>query len=89
MFGILSGDKNRRNVIRNTWADGQAHFFILAGDWKNVKDEYNEFGDILWIDQPESYKINEFAPRKGALTFKSGGYVQSNSSTKPKGPTYV
>lgn len=72
VFGILSGDKNRRNVIRNTWADGRAHFFILAGDWENVEEEYNEFGDILWVDQPESYKINEFAPRKGALTSKSG-----------------
>jgi hypothetical protein len=71
VFGVLSGDKHRRDVVRETWAKDSSTFFITAGDWKSIEDEYNEYGDMIWIDMEDQYRAQSYKPRKGALTFKT------------------
>lgn len=74
VIGVLSGgpsSKSRRASIRSTWGEGNSVFFIVAGPWKEIEGEYNEYGDILWVDQPEEYISAILDPHKGALTFKT------------------
>lgn len=76
VFGILSGSRrSRRDTIRQTWGNGKRIFFLMAGSWHDVEEEYNKFGDMIWIDMEDEYKVNGFNPRKGALTTKTGIFV--------------
>lgn len=73
VFGILShGTKGRseRDTVRETWGKGQKLFFLVAGEWDSIVDEYNELGDLIWVDQEEKYREG-IRPTKGALTFKT------------------
>jgi len=58
--GILSSASgegpSRRNIIRQTWAkERQGIFFLVAGPWKDIAEEYAEKKDLIWIDQEEVY----------------------------------
>ena len=67
--GILSAaaSKNQRNSIRETWAKGRdGVFFIVAGPWEAVEEEYNQYGDLIWVDQKEKYRT-----QTSGLTFKT------------------
>jgi hypothetical protein len=78
VFGVLSGGPDgpaRRASIRNTWGHGSPVFFIVAGNWGEVKEEYNTYRDILWVDQPELYRILDTNPTSGALTFKTETFL--------------
>ena len=60
--GVLSSAtaKDRRNLIRETWAIGKPVFFLVAGSWENIQKEFDLYGDLIWIDQEEAYlKITE------------------------------
>ena len=65
MVGVLSGAEGQgpslRQAIRDTWAshDGEGRteenvFFLVAGPWQEVKYEYEEHKDLLWIDDTVS-----------------------------------
>jgi len=41
--------------ISNTCAREHSVFIIVAGPWENIEAEYEEFGDLTWIDQEEVY----------------------------------
>lgn len=75
VFGILSLNRSRRDVIRDTWGDGKRIFFLVAGNWGDIEDEYNEFGDMIWTDMLDRYRIDEFDPRHGALTTKTSIFL--------------
>lgn len=49
-----------RHAIRGTWAAESRHgvFFIVAGSWKDIKDEFHLYGDMLWINMIEDDSID-------------------------------
>ena len=69
--GVLStaSNRNRRHVIRGTWAkhyrDPMRVFFLVAGPWEDIEEEFIEHGDLLWLDMKEdpsllTYKTETF-----------------------------
>ena len=61
----------RRRSIRETWAKGHSVFFLVAGPWENIKEEYDEHHDLIWIDEEEVYD-----GEKSVLTFKTLAFVK-------------
>lgn len=60
VIGVLSsagGDgPERRTAIRETWAlQSSAVYFIVAGNWTDVAEEYEMHRDLIWLDEAESY----------------------------------
>jgi hypothetical protein len=59
IIGVLSAAGGngpaRRDAIRNTWASGHSVFFIVAGPWDEIQEEYRAHLDLIWLDQEESY----------------------------------
>ncbi len=58
VYGILSGGKkaySRRQSIRNTWCTNKQCLFVIAGLFDDIRDEYETYEDILWLDLPEIY----------------------------------
>ena len=81
IVGVLSQNSRegqiRRQSIRNTWAakDQQEQqqtsvFFLLAGPWNTVKNEFAEYNDLLWIDKEEVYSGEE-----SVLTLKTFSFI--------------
>lgn len=56
--GVLSNAPNAaaRQVIRETWGAGRPVFFIVAGAWHVIEEEFIEKGDLIWLDMEEDYK---------------------------------
>ena len=75
MVGVLSmaGGEGpiRRQSIRETWAKGHSVFFLVAGPWENIKEEYDEHHDLIWIDEEEVYD-----GEKSVLTYKTLAFVK-------------
>jgi len=71
IVGVLSVPKNFgwRESIRTTWAatNNTAVFFVLAGPWNDIKEEYNMYKDIIWIDMEESFRL---------ITYKTSMFFQ-------------
>lgn len=61
VFGVISGgggkERNqsrvRRGAIRDTWGKDNKVFFLVSGPWIDNEEEYNQYKDILWVDQKE------------------------------------
>lgn len=58
VIGVLSGASGdgpyRRNNVRSTWALGRSNvFFVVAGPWSQIEEEYEKYGDLLWLDMDE------------------------------------
>lgn len=67
--GVLSDAKTtwRRNAIRKTWGQEASNvFFIVAGPFEAIEQEYEEKGDLIWVDQDEVYLSDT-----GGLTLKT------------------
>jgi len=48
---------NKIQVIRDTWAKGhEGVFFLVAGPWEAIEKEFEEYGDLLWLNEPEDYE---------------------------------
>ena len=74
IIGVLSAASSygprRRNYIRSTWARKYPGvFFLVAGPWEDVKDEYMFYQDMIWIDEDEVYKGED-----SVLTYKTMSY---------------
>jgi len=70
IVGVLSDSKNleRRQSIRSTWSsDAAGVFFIVAGPWGDIEDEYNKHQDLIWIDEKEAFHM---------LTYKTAMFLQ-------------
>ena len=50
---------NARLAIRQTWAENRKSqvFFVVAGQWKVVQDEFDREGDLIWLDMPEDFLL--------------------------------
>ena len=75
IVGVLSSAGGegpaRRNSIRSTWAKNRAGiFFLVAGPWNQIADEYNQYGDLIWIDEEEIYSKWE-----SVLTWKTYSFI--------------
>mmetsp|Transcript_16630 Transcript_16630/g.31497 ORF Transcript_16630/g.31497 Transcript_16630/m.31497 type:complete len:483 (+) Transcript_16630:279-1727(+) len=84
---IGDASKQRRQSIRKTWAQRSntrsnterkatsigtpSVYFLLAGPWENIKEEYYTHQDIIWIDQEEVYN-----GEKSVLTLKTYSFFQ-------------
>jgi hypothetical protein len=76
IVGILSAASGagprRRNYIRSTWASEQytkSVFFLVAGPWEDIREEFEFYRDLVWIDEEEVYKGEQ-----SVLTFKTISY---------------
>ena len=81
VYGILSGGKHsdvRRNSIRDTWCNKAQCLFLLAGDFSEIRDEFDANEDILWLNMPEVY----FAERT-VLPYKSGAFFHAIQESMP------
>jgi hypothetical protein len=60
--GVISSARNhnRRHVIRGTWAEEYENpmrvFFVVAGRWEDIEQEFFDYGDLLWLDMNEGYR---------------------------------
>jgi hypothetical protein len=73
LIGVLSGAavKERRTWIRSTWAYNKRNvFFIVAGDFDSISDEYKKYQDLIWIDKEEVY-----VTETSTLTFKTEAFL--------------
>ena len=54
--------RTTRDVIRETWGGAEAQhlganvLFLVAGPWQTVSAEFDQCGDLFWIDMKESYR---------------------------------
>jgi hypothetical protein len=75
ILGVLSeatGEgPSRRHAIRTTWGNGHTVYFIVAGRFGDIEQEYNQYGDLIWLDQPEVYR-----GETSVLTFKTLAFLQ-------------
>jgi hypothetical protein len=74
--GVLSGAAGKgplhRDSVRATWALGHdAVFFIVAGPWEDIKEEYEKYRDLIWLDEEEVYEGEE-----SVLPFKTELFVE-------------
>ena len=73
VVGVLSGASTtiRRSSIRSTWAYKKKNvFFIVAGPWENISEEYHQYNDLIWIDKEEVY-----VTETSVLTFKTESFL--------------
>lgn len=52
--GVISKSHHRheRRAIRTSWANDRV-YFVVAGPWQDIQDEFLEYGDILWLNMEE------------------------------------
>ena len=69
MVGVLSTSDNFRwrDVIRSTWAAESTVFFVIAGSWDDIEEEYHRYNDIIWIDMEDSFRL---------ITYKTSMFFQ-------------
>jgi len=75
VVGVLSGAGGKgpihRDSIRATWArDRKGVYFIVAGPWEDIEKEYNDYRDLIWIDEDEVYEGEE-----SVLPFKTETFL--------------
>jgi len=75
LVGVLSSASGsgpiRRQSIRDTWASGHSGvFFLVAGPWEDIQEEYETKGDLLWIDEEEVYD-----GERSVLTLKTYSFI--------------
>lgn len=72
VIGVLSAASGsgptRRNYIRSTWAKELPNgvFFLVAGPWKDIEEEFMYYKDMIWIDEEEVYQGEQ-----SVLTYKT------------------
>lgn len=74
VYGVCAnaGKPVRRNAIRKSWGLHVPVYFLVAGNWESVEEEFKRFGDLLWVDIPEDYR--------NALTPKTMAFVHFSSN---------
>lgn len=75
LIGVLSAaggeGPERRQSIRETWAQNHAVLFLVAGPWEDIEEEYKTYHDLVWINEEEVYN-----GEKSVLTYKTMAFVQ-------------
>jgi len=70
IVGVLSSANNRdrRNTIRGTWAEGRRGiFFVVSGPWEDIEEEHRNHQDLIWIEDEEDFLL---------IMYKTGMFVQ-------------
>jgi len=75
VIGVLSGAGGKgpihRDSIRSTWArDRRGVYFLVAGPWEAIQEEYQAYRDLIWIDEEEVYE-----GEKSVLPFKTESFM--------------
>lgn len=75
IIGALSGagglGPSRRASIRETWAyNRESIFFLVAGSWSDISEEYETHKDLVWINEEEVYD-----GERSVLTYKTASFV--------------
>lgn len=75
VVGVLSGAGGKgplqRDSIRSTWAkDRKGVYFLVAGPWDQIADEFEKYRDLIWIDEEEIYE-----GEKSVLPFKTESFM--------------
>lgn len=84
IIGVLSHSgglgPTRRQSIRDTWGNTNQYenqnihsmhvTFLVAGPWDAIRDEYETYGDLIWIDEEEVYDGEH-----SVLTYKTQSFI--------------
>jgi hypothetical protein len=75
VVGVLSGAAGKgplhRDSVRATWASGHdGVYFIVAGPWEDIQEEYDKYRDLIWLDEAEVYEGEE-----SVLPFKTEAFI--------------
>lgn len=75
VVGVLSGAGGKgplhRDSIRSTWArKRKGIYFIVAGPWEDIVDEYEKYRDLIWIEEDEVYEGEQ-----SVLPFKTQAFI--------------
>lgn len=66
--------KTNGNSVSVTSANSKDHeggvYFIVAGPWEDIKEEYDKYRDLIWIEEDEVYEGEE-----SVLPFKTEAFV--------------
>jgi hypothetical protein len=92
IIGVLSGSgiPERRTSIRSTWGYRRRNvFFIVGGPWEDIQEEYDEYGDILWIDKEEIYITETSVLTLKTETFLSVMYERVMKGIATSGIEYL
>ena len=86
LVGVLSSAGGsgpaRRQSIRSTWASTHTNngvFFLVAGPWEDIQEEYHTYNDLLWIDEEEVYD-----GERSVLTYKTYAFIAIAHATATK-----
>ena len=72
IIGVLSsaGSPQKRSWIRQTWSQNQIDvYFLVAGPWEDIEEEFSSHLDMIWIQHDEIYNGEE-----SVLTLKTYGF---------------
>jgi hypothetical protein len=80
VFGVLSSAPQfaKRDAIRASWAYNESAVFILAGDWNPIAKEFDERGDIIWVNATEDYRTGLTRKTMAFIVFAAAKLSQSN-----------
>jgi len=75
VVGVLSGAGGKgplhRDSIRSTWArTRKGIYFIVAGPWEDIAEEYEKYRDLIWIEEEEVYEGEQ-----SVLPFKTQVFI--------------
>lgn len=75
IFGVCAHAAKpfRRQAIRKSWGRDVPVYFLVAGSWDGISEEFFKEGDLLWVDIPEDYR--------NALTPKTFAFLHFGSRT--------
>ena len=50
--------RETRDTIRNTWAFNRSQhvWYVVAGNWSEIEEEFYQYNDLLWLDDVEDYR---------------------------------
>jgi len=84
IIGVLSSANStgpeRRRYIRETWGyEFNGLFFLVAGPWDSIENEYTFYQDMIWIDEDEVYQ-----GETSVLTYKTVSFFAIAHKLSPK-----
>jgi hypothetical protein len=91
LYGVCANAAKpvRRQVIRKSWGKETPVYFLVAGSWEFVSEEFLKFGDLLWVDIHEDYR-NALTPKTFAfIHFASGKAIPAISEVSDRPVEYM
>lgn len=61
VVGVVSKSHHfkARQTVRQSWAADQRNrvYFVVAGPWKHIEQEFVEYGDLIWLNMDEDKSL--------------------------------